>query len=297
MTSARDWQNYGVDQYGHGTHLAGIVAGSGAGSRTDNNAGYIGMAPGAAIISEKVLDENGIGYVSDVIEAIDWTIENRLRFNIRVINLSLGHHADQDWADDPLAQAVERAVRAGLVVPAAAGNQGKTADGTPVVGAVISPGFDPLALTVGALNTHGTVDRSDDTVATFSSRGPVGDRNDSSHWVMKPDMVAPGNAIVAAGVEGSTLWKNYPALRVMGARGEPYLMLSGTSQATAVVSGAVALLLQAAPNTHTGPSQVRAPVQRRAPGPLRPHRAGRGQPERAARDTSRRERPRCGTVR
>src|SRR4029077_13463474 len=101
---------------------------------------------------------------------------------------------------------------------------------------------DPLALTVGALNTHGTVDRSDDTVATYSSRGPVGPQHDLSAWLMKPDLVAPGNAIVAAGAEGSTLWKNYPALRITGAKGGTYLMLSGTSQSTAVVSGAVALL-------------------------------------------------------
>ena len=174
------------------------------------------MAPGAALISLKVLGADGSGYVSDVIEAIEWTIANKDRFNIRVINLSLGAPACGSYADDPMAKAVERAVAAGIVVVASAGNLGKLPDGTPLVGGVVSPGYTPGALTVGALNTRGTVARSDDVVATYSSRGPVGDPDDPSSWELKPDLVAPGNAIVGAvGIE-SALWRDYPERRVYG---------------------------------------------------------------------------------
>ena len=110
---------------------------------------------------------------SDVIEAIDWAIANRARYRLRVINLSLGHPVFEPAADDPLCQAVARAAAAGLVVVAAAGNLGKLADGTPVVAGIESPGNSPFAITVGALNTRGTAARSDDTVATYSSRGPT----------------------------------------------------------------------------------------------------------------------------
>ena len=167
-----------VDTYGHGTHVGGIIAGSGKGSRGAEGGAYIGMAPGANLISLRVLGTDGSGYVSDVIKAIDWTIRNRDRFNIRVINLSLGHPATTAYSDDPLARAVERAVANGIVVVCSAGNLGKTDDGTPIVGAIVSPGDTPGALTVGALNTHGTVARSDDSMATYSSRGPVGDPDD-----------------------------------------------------------------------------------------------------------------------
>ncbi len=249
----------GLDEYGHGTHLAGIVAGSGFGSRTFSSPGYVGMAPGANIIVEKVLGKDGSGTVSDVVQAIDWTIANASRYKIKVINLSLGRFPDQSYQDDPMAQAVERAVHAGLVVVTAAGNLGKTPDGKPVVGGIVSPGYDPMAITVGALNTHGTVVRSDDGVTTYSSRGPVGNPNDSSNWLLKPDLVAPGNAIVSTAAVGSYLWNTYPALRVYGPSGGAYMKLSGTSQASAVVSGAVALLLQAAPSLT--PGQVKFALQ------------------------------------
>ena len=205
------------------------------------------MAPGAHLISLKVLGEDGSGYVSDVLEAIEWTIANRDKFKIRVINLSLGHPASGSPMDDPMAKAVEQAVEAGLVVVASAGNLGKLEDGTPIVGAIISPGYTPGALTVGALNTRGTVERSDDILATFSSRGPVGRRMNESTWEIKPDLVAPGNAVVAAVSEDSALWRDHADRRIYGSTGGAYLKLSGTSMSTAVVSGAVAQLLQAQP--------------------------------------------------
>ena len=202
------------DLYGHGTHVASIIAGSGAGNRTADGSSTVGMAPGAELVSLKVLSADGTGYVSDVIRAIDWTIANKDRFGIRVINLSLGTPAFGSYADDPMAKAVERAVAAGIVVVASAGNFGKLPDGTPIVGGIVSPGYTPGALTVGALNTKGTVQRSDDVVASYSSRGPVGNPEDQSSWELKPDVVAPGNAIVAAGAVGSYLWENYPQRRV-----------------------------------------------------------------------------------
>ena len=258
---ARDFtdEKNSVDGYGHGTHVAGTIAGSGAGSRSQDGSQYVGMAPGAELISLKVLGKDGTGTVSGVIEAIEYAVANKERQKIHVINLSLGHSTTNDYRDDPLGQAVERAVRAGLVVVASAGNLGKTEDGTPVIGAVVSPGFTPGALTVGALNTRGTVARSDDGVATFSSRGPVGDPDVPATWEIKPDLVAPGNAIVAAGAQNSYLWDNFPSRRVVGPTGGTYLTLSGSSMATATVSGAVALLLQAQPKLT--PAEVKFALQ------------------------------------
>ncbi|MCC7009887.1 MAG: S8 family serine peptidase [Acidobacteria bacterium] len=237
-----------ADGYGHGTHVAGIIAGGGKGSRGDEGTAYIGMAPGAELVSLRVLAADGTGYVSDVILAIEWAIKHKDRYKLRVLNLSLGHEATQAYDVDPLARAVERAVAAGLIVVASAGNLGKSADGTAVVGMVVSPGDTPGAITVGALNTHATVGRADDTVATYSSRGPVGDPEDPSSWRIKPDLVAPGNAVVAAGAYGSHLWNLLPERQVIGASGGTYLTLSGSSMATAVVTGAVAQVLQARPD-------------------------------------------------
>jgi serine protease AprX len=247
------------DEYGHGTHVAGIIAGSGAGSRTAEGSQYVGMAPGAELLSLRVLGADGTGSVSTVIEALEWVLANKDAQKIRVVNLSLGHATTNDYRDDPLGRAVERLVRAGIVVVSSAGNLGKTEDGTPVIGMVVSPGFTPGALTVGALNTKGTVARSDDGVATYSSRGPVGDPDDPSTWIIKPDLVAPGNAIVSAGAQGSYLWDNYPSRRVIGENGGTYLVLSGSSMATAVTSGAVAQLLQLQPQLT--PAEVKFALQ------------------------------------
>ena len=160
----------GSDRFGHGTHVAGIIAGQAG--RTVDTRDIQGVAAGAYLVSLRVLGDDGSGTVSSVIEAIDWAIDHRKQFGIGVINLSLGAPVLQPYGDDPMCEAVERAVAAGLVVVAAAGNLGKTASGQIVFGGVTSPGNDPWAITVGALNTHGTPQRSDDTVASYSSRGP-----------------------------------------------------------------------------------------------------------------------------
>ena len=248
-----------ADGYGHGTHVAGIIAGSGAGSRSSGGSAYVGLAPGAGLVSLRVLDADGTGLVSDVILAIEWAIKNKRRYNLRVVNISLGKTATEPHDVNPMAQAVERAVAEGLVVVTSAGNRGKTEAGHPMVGAVVSPGYTPGALTVGALNTRGTVARSDDAVASYSSRGPVGDPDDESTWELKPDLVAPGNAIVAAGLVGSHLWQNHAGRRVFGDAGGTYFNLSGSSMAAAVVSGAVAQLLQARPALT--PAQVKFALQ------------------------------------
>src|ERR1051325_3712810 len=150
------------DQFGHGTHIAGIIAGWAAG-KADST---YGVAPGALIISLKVLDAKGNGKVSAAIQAIDFAIANKALYNIKIINLSLGTLATQSYKDDPLDQAVERAFRAGLVVIASAGNHGKMPEGRRVAGFLDSPGNSPFAITVGAVNTKGTPFRSDDVMAT-----------------------------------------------------------------------------------------------------------------------------------
>ena len=242
----------GNDRFGHGTHVAGIIAGQ-AGRGADAR-GVQGVAAGAFLVNLRVLGDDGSGTVSSVVEAIDWAIEHRAQFDIRVINLSIGAPVLQPYRDDPLCEAAERAVAAGIVVVASAGNGGRTTDGRLVFGGVTSPGNDPSVLTVGAVDTHGTAMRSDDTVAPFSSRGPT--RYD---MVIKPDVVAPGTRIVSAEAEGSYLSRTFPDRHVTGAGRAAYMQLSGTSMSAGVVSGTVALLLQE--KRRLKPVDVRAVVQ------------------------------------
>ena len=157
------------DPYGHGSHVASIAAGNGAYQWPDTS----GMAPNADLYDVRVLNENGVGNVADVIAGIDWVIQHAHQLNIRVMNLSLAAGSTESFITDPLARAARRAVATGIVVVVAAGNAGKTADGREVYGAVGSPGHDPSVITVGATNLHATATRTDDTVARFSSRGPT----------------------------------------------------------------------------------------------------------------------------
>lgn len=212
----------GIDRYGHGTHMAGLVAGNGAASQER----YEGAAPEADIVSVKVAGWDGATDVSAVIAGLQWIVANRDRYGIRVVNLSFGTDSVQSPAVDPLDEAVERAWRAGLLVVVSAGNQGPLGD------TVTKPGDDPYVLTVGALDLEGTSTVVDDQVPPFSSRGAG-----------KPDLVAPGISIVSERAPGSTLDAFRPLARV----GDGYFKGSGTSQAAAIVSGVAARLFEADP--------------------------------------------------
>jgi serine protease AprX len=239
----------GVDRFGHGTHVAAIIAGRAG--RTVETREQRGIAPGAYLLNLRVLGDDGSGSASDVIEAIDWTIEHRHEYNVRIINLSLGAPVMQPYRDDPLCEAVERAVRAGLVVVVAAGNYGRTADGRDVMGGIATPGNSPFAITVGALDTHATAKRSDDTLAPYSAKGPT--RYDLN---LKPDVVAPGTRVVSAEAADSYLARTYAMRHVAGTGANAYMQLSGTSMAAGVVSGSVALLLEHRP--HLKPADAKA---------------------------------------
>jgi serine protease AprX len=242
------------DPYGHGTHVAGIIGGNTTAAKYVTPAFAGGSAPGVKLIDVRVLGATGVGYTSDVIAGIDWAVANRSKYGIRVINLSLGHAVSEPAAIDPLCQAVARAVQAGVVVVASAGNYGVTSTGAPVLGGITSPGNSPFAITVGAIDTAGTVTGADDTVAAYSSKGPT--RYDLA---VKPDVVAPGTRIVSLEAQGSYLARNYPSWHIAGSGKNAYFRLTGTSMATAVVSGGVALLLDA--NPFMTPGQVKVALQ------------------------------------
>ena len=241
------------DDYGHGTHVAGIIAGNGF----DSNGARRGVAPGASLIGLKVLDGNGQGYISDVIAAIDYAIAVRKAYNIRVINLSVASGVFESYHTDPLTQAARRAVDAGIVVIAAAGNIGADAQGELQFGGITSPGNAPWVLTVGAASHEGTAARSNDTLPGFSSRGPT--------WIdfaAKPDLVAPGVGIESLSDPHSTLYASYSDYLLDGTRStpyKPYLSLTGTSMAAPVVAGTVALMLEA--NPRLTPNAVKAILQ------------------------------------
>ncbi|MEP6915904.1 MAG: S8 family serine peptidase [Acidobacteriota bacterium] len=242
------------DPYGHGTHIAGIIGGSTTAAKFVTNAFAGGSAPGVRLIDVRVLGANGTGYTSDVIAGIDWAVAHRAQYGIRIINLSLGHPVSEPAAVDPLCQAVQRAAAAGVVVVASAGNYGVTSTGAPVLGGIVSPGNSPYAITVGAIDTAGTIDRSDDSVAAYSSRGPT-----QFDHAVKPDLVAPGTRLVSLEARGSYLPAAYPNWHIAGSSTNAYFRLSGTSMATAVVSGGVALLLDANPSL--SPGQVKVALQ------------------------------------
>ncbi len=212
-----------LDTYGHGTHMAGIIAGT--------RAGHEGIAPGARVVSVKVAGADGETTVPQVVAAIDWVVEHHDSdgFNIRIVNLSLGQDDVDDHEGDLLSAAVERAWDAGILVVVAAGNRGTEA------GHLDSPAIDPFVVAVGAVDN--TVDEDDDEQppTSFSSRGD---------GVRNPDLIAPGQSIVSYRVPGSTVDEEVPSARV----GDDLFKGTGTSQAAAVVSGVAARIFGAHPS-------------------------------------------------
>ena len=247
------------DKYGHGTHVAGLIGGNGASSGTANGyaATYAGMAPKVNLINLRVLDLNGMGVDSQVIAAIQQAITLKSTYNIRVISMSLGRPIFESYTLDPVDQAVEAAWKAGIVVVAAAGNNGRFAP-TNGFGTIGVPANDPSVITVGATMTELTSSRADDQIASYSSKGPT-----SIDHIVKPDLAAPGNRMVSLRVPGSTLDTAYPQYQIAPTSGTAkYYELSGTSMATPIVSGAVALMLQQ--NSALTPDQVKARLMKTA---------------------------------
>jgi len=218
-----------VDRYGHGTFLAGLIAGNGA----QSNGLYTGVAPGADIVSVKIAGRNGAADVSKVLAAIQWVVSFREDYGIKVLNLSLGTNSKAPYWLDPLNHAVEQAWDAGIVVVVAAGNSGGT------FGTISKPGDDPFVITVGAVDDRETPGVDDDRLPHFSSRGPA------PFGIAKPDVVAPGARLISLRTAGSYVEENAGPGQLAGTA---YRRGSGTSMATAVTSGAVALLLQRHPD-------------------------------------------------
>ena len=253
------------DQYGHGTHVAGIIAGTGySSSDAFSFRSFKGLAPGARLISIRALYADGSGVVSDIIAGVDWAIANRAAYNIRVLNLSLGHPVFESYKTDPLCRALRAAYDAGIVVVTSAGNDGGVGTG---FGTITSPANEPTAITVGAMDDRNTADLGDDVLAWYSSKGPS-----LIDFVVKPDLVAPGSRIVSLRANSAYLDVNYHEYAVKEAeyrlypgnsdRDGAYYTLSGTSMAAPMVSAAAALMLQKEPGLN--PATVKARLMRSA---------------------------------
>jgi serine protease AprX len=234
-----------LDTYGHGTHLAGIIAGRDpgvtAGAESDPRY-FVGVAPGAHIVNLKVAAVDGATDVSQVIAAIDWAVRHRNDpgLNIRVLNLSFGTDSVQDSRLDPLSHAVEAAWRKGIVVVVAVGNDG--AERT----TVSMPAANPYVIAVGSADPHETIGRADDTLANFSTVGNAG---------RHADLLAAGRSIVSLRNPGSYIDVEHPEGMLAGDPARRFFRGSGTSQSTAVVAGAVALLLEQRPGL--APDQIK----------------------------------------
>jgi serine protease AprX len=231
------------DPVGHGTHVAGIIAGDGRNRPAgDPDRGrYVGIAPGADLVTLKTADDDGNSTLLDVLAALQFVVDYKTQLNIRVVNLSISSDVPSSYLLDPLDAAVETAWQSGIVVVAAAGNRGNAADAVDY-----APGNDPFVISVGGTDDMGTSGPGDDVLADWSSRGVTQD------GFSKPEVTAPGAHIVSTLAPGGFFAQLCPACLV----GSSYLRIGGTSMAAPVVAGAAALLLQARPELT--PDQVKS---------------------------------------
>jgi serine protease AprX len=225
------------DSYGHGTFVAGLIAGNGSSSGGQ----YAGEAPGASLVSIKVAGADGKTDLAGLITGLQWAVDHKSGYGIKVLNMSLGFQAVTSTVINPLDRAVEAVWGAGIAVVASAGNAG------PFNGTVLSPGDDPLVITVGALDDMAASSAAGDEMCDFSSAGPTS----PDGWV-KPDLVASGRSVVSLAAPGSTIYDDHPSARV----GSADFAGSGTSFSSAITSGAAALVLAAHPGL--SPNQLKA---------------------------------------
>jgi serine protease AprX len=236
------------DSYGHGTFVAGLIAGNGASS----NGQYPGEAPGAKLVSIKVAGADGTTHLGTLISGLQWAVDQQHSYDIKVLNISLGFQPTKSTVNNPLDKAVEAVWNSGIAVVASAGNAG------PFNGTILSPGDDPLVITAGALDDMATASIADDEMNDFSSVGPTS----PDGWI-KPDLVTSGRSVVSLAVPGSTIYNNHPSALV----GAANFAGSGTSFSAAVTSGAAALVL--ADNPGLTPNQIKARLLgNTSPGPL-----------------------------
>jgi serine protease AprX len=268
------------DDAGHGTFVAGLIAGDGTGSLPLEHGGYAtvqfrGVAPAADIVGIKVLDETGQGRTSSLIAGIAWAIEHKADYGIKVMNISIGGNPVGSIKRDPVARAVESAWRQGIVVVCAAGNEGEFGPG-----GILSPGNSPFVITVGATDTRQTAAVADDAVAVYSSIGPT-----LFDEFAKPDLVAPGNRLISLRAPASYIDTNFPENVIAIADYAPtaplgtpstYLMLSGTSGSTPLVAGTAALMLGEDPTLTPGDVKKRLMVTADPVAEATPHQQGAG---------------------
>jgi serine protease AprX len=228
------------DTYGHGTHVAGIIAGNGTYRSDSLRNKYVGVAPDANLVSVKVSDDQGEATVLDAIYGLQFAVDHKDAFNIRVVNLSLESTVAESYRTDPLDAAAEAAWFKGIVVVAAAGNRGSASDAVSY-----APGNDPYVISAGAVDDMGTKKVTDDTLADWSSRGVTQD------GFSKPEVIAPGAHIVSTLAPKSAFTTLCKSCIVSG----QYFRVGGTSMSAPMVAGAAALLLQANPGLT--PNQVK----------------------------------------
>lgn len=236
------------DSFGHGTHVAGLIAGDGTNRPSSDQlyGRYIGVAPDANLISVKAGDENGDATVLDVIDGLQFVVDHKSDYNIRVVNLSLKSASAESYKTDPLDAAAEATWNSGIVVVAAAGNLGSASDAVSY-----APANDPYVITVGAVDDKGTRATWDDRLTSWSSRGTTQD------GFAKPDVVAPGAQLVSTIPAGSVYTQQCPSCLTDGS----YFKAGGTSMAAAVASGAAADTIEAHPDWT--PNQVKAQLVKR----------------------------------